>query len=88
MGTSSTAYQRGSLKKVSRKGGTTWVLRYRVANAEGRRVENTLPIGLVSDFPKTRDAWREVNRRGFLSRVNCDAHLSAAPGLTLWPNIT
>jgi integrase len=67
------AYQRGSLKKVSRKEGATWVLRFRVMNAEGRRVENTLSVGLVRDFPKEQDAWREVDRLGLATRVNSDA---------------
>src|SRR5437016_11240663 len=53
------AYQRGSLKKVRRKEGETWVLRYRVTNADGERVEHATPIGLVRNFPKDRDAWRE-----------------------------
>ena len=73
------AYQRGSLKKVSRKEGATWVRRYRVANAEGRRVENILPVGLVRDFPKAQDAWREVDRLGLLARVNSD---TPCPGRT------
>jgi integrase len=67
------AYQRGSLKKVPRKEGDTWVLRYRVASADGRRVENTLPVGLVRDFPSEKAAWREVDRLGLLNRVNSDA---------------
>jgi integrase len=67
------AYQRGSLKKVSRKEGATWVLRFRITNAEGERVENTLPVGLVCDFPKEQDAWREVDRLGLLVRINSDA---------------
>ena len=54
------AYQRGSLKKVRRKEGETWVLRFRVTNAEGRRVEHTVPVGLVAKFPKESDAWREL----------------------------
>jgi integrase len=73
------AYQRGSLKKVSRKEGATWVLRFRVMNAEGRRVENTLSVGLVRDFPKEQDAWREVDRLGLATRVNSDA---PCPGRT------
>lgn len=73
------AYQRGSLKKVSRKEGATWVLRFRVMNAEGRRVENILPVGLVRDFPKPQDAWREVDRLGLTARVNSDA---PCPGRT------
>jgi integrase len=71
------AYQRGSLKQVRRKEGDTWVLRYRVATADGRRVENTLPIGLVRDFPNEKAAWREVDRLGLLVRINSDA---PAPG--------
>jgi integrase len=64
------AYQRGSLKAVRRKEGETWVLRYRVTNADGRRVEHTVPIGLVREFPKDRDAWREVDRLGLGVRIN------------------
>jgi integrase len=70
------AYQRGSLKTVPRKEGDTWVLRYRVATADGRRVENTLPVGLVRDFPSEKAAWREVDRLGLLIRVNSDAPAS------------
>jgi len=36
------------------------VLRFRVANGEGKRVEHTLPVGLVAKFPKESDAWREL----------------------------
>jgi integrase len=64
------AYQRGSLKKVRRKEGETWLLRFRVTNAQGKRVEHLLPVGLVSKFPKDRDAWREVDRLGLGVRIN------------------
>ena len=64
------AYQRGSLKKVRRKEGETWVLRYRVATTDGRRVEHNTPIGLVQKFPKDEAAWREVDRLGILVRIN------------------
>jgi integrase len=64
------AYQRGSLKKVRRKEGETWLLRFRVTNAEGKRVEHLLPVGLVCKFPKDRDAWREVDRLGLGVRIN------------------
>jgi integrase len=64
------AYQRGSLNKVWRKNGETWVLRYRVARSDGKRIENVTPIGLVRDFPKDKDAWREVDRLGLLVRIN------------------
>jgi hypothetical protein len=63
-------YQRGSLKKLRRKDGEIWVLRYRITKPDGRRVENTLPIGLVRDFPKERDAWREADRLDLHTRIN------------------
>src|SRR5271170_2004984 len=64
------AYQRGSLKKVRRKEGETWVLRYRVTSADGRRVEHNATVGLVREFPKDKDAWREVDRLGLGVRIN------------------
>jgi hypothetical protein len=63
-------YQRGSLKKVPRKEGDTWVLRYRVTRVDGRRVENTMPVGLVRDFPKEKDAWHEVDKLGLPVKIN------------------
>jgi len=67
------SYQRESLKKVPRREGLTWVLRYRVNTADGRRVENGLTVGLVRDFPGESGAWREVDRLGLLIRINSDA---------------
>ncbi len=64
------AYQRGSLKAVRRREGDTWMLRFRVTNAEGKRVEHNAAIGLVRDFPKEKDAWREVDRLGLGVRIN------------------
>jgi integrase len=64
------AYQRGCLKKVRRKEGETWVLRFRVTGADGRRVEHGLPVGLVARLPKESDAWREVDRLGLGVRIN------------------
>jgi integrase len=63
-------HQRGSLRVVKRKRGDTWVLRYRVTGSDDRRVENTIPVGLVRDFPKEKDAWREVYKLGLLVRIN------------------
>jgi integrase len=71
------AYQRGCLKKVKRREGDTWVLRYRVTSADGRKVENTLPVGLACDFASEKAAWSEVDRLGLLVRINSD---SPAPG--------
>jgi integrase len=74
------SYQRGSLKKLRRKEGETWVLRYRVTNAEGKRVEHIATVGLVRNFPKDKDAWREVDRLGLGVRIND----SPAPGRVLF----
>jgi hypothetical protein len=46
------------------------VLRYRVTNSEGKRVENVMPIGLVREFPKDEDARREADRLGLPVRIN------------------
>jgi integrase len=64
------AYQRGSLKQVKRKAGFTWILRYRITQPDRRRVEHTHIVGLVADFPKTKDALREVDRLGLITRIN------------------
>ena len=53
------------------------MLRYRVVTADGRRVENGMPVGPVRDFPSEKAAWREVDRLGLLIRINSDA---PAPG--------
>ena len=63
------AYQRGSLKKVRRKEGETWMLRFRVTNAEGNG-SNTSAHRTCPGLPKDRDAWREVDRLGLGVRIN------------------
>jgi integrase len=63
-------YQRGSIRKS--RSGEYWVLRYRVTAADGRRVEHNAPVGLVRDFPRERDAWKEVDRRSLLVSVNAE----------------
>jgi integrase len=56
-------HQRGWLKKEARTQGETWVLFYRTTRkADGKRVENKIPIGLVKDFPEKTYAWAEVER--------------------------
>jgi integrase len=64
------AYQRGSLKQIQRKGGLTWILRYRVNRPDGTRVEHVVNVGLVRDFPKERDALREIDRLALINRIN------------------
>jgi integrase len=57
-------HQRGWLKKERRKKGETWMLYFRtLRESDGKRVENKLPIGLVSEFPTKASAWREVERQ-------------------------
>jgi integrase len=63
------SYQRGSLRTQYRKGGDIWVLRYRVTQ-DGKRMEKLIVLGTVLDFPKKRDAHREIDRLGLLTRVN------------------
>src|SRR5580658_2527711 len=60
------AYQRGSFKKVKKKKGLTWVLRYRINGVE----QTPLVVGLVSDFPSEDDANAEADRLGLRVRIN------------------
>ena len=76
-------HQRGSLQRKYRKNGETWILRYRVTASDGRRVENTIPVGLLRDFPKEKDAWREVDKLGLAVRIN-EALPRAASGSMLF----
>jgi integrase len=57
--------QRGWLTKhQSKRNGWTWVYHYyRTKPETGKRVEPTVTIGLVKNFPKEKDAWAEVERR-------------------------
>jgi hypothetical protein len=48
------------------------MLRYRLSAADGGRKENTLPVGLLRDFPTEKAAWREVDRLGLLVRINSE----------------
>jgi integrase len=73
------AYQRGCIRKVPRKNGEMWVLRFRENRADGIRREKVLPIGLVRDLPRERDAWREVDRRGILVQVNAEDQKTVMP---------
>ncbi len=46
------------------------MLRHRVTASDGRRVENIMQVGLVRDFPREKDAWRQVDKLGLLLRIN------------------
>ena len=58
------------------------MLRYRVTASDGRRVENTMPVGLVRDFPKEKDAWHEVDKLALSVKIN-EAPAPAVSGSTL-----
>ena len=60
------AYQRGSLKKVRKKKGWIWVLRYRINGAE----QTPIVVGLVADFPTEDEASLEADRLGLRVRIN------------------
>ena len=51
------------------------MLRFRTDSPDGTRKERTLPIGLVSLFPKERDARREAQRLGLLTKINTEAEV-------------
>jgi integrase len=63
-------FQRGSIKRIMRKEGMTWMLRYRVSTADGRRVEHNLPVGLLRDLPTEKSAWHEIAKQGLHVRIN------------------
>jgi integrase len=69
------AYQSGSLKKVWRRMDGSrcrmWLLRFRVAK-NGRRVENGVIIGSITDFPTKEYAWKEVDRLHVRALINKD----------------
>ena len=46
--------------------------RYRLNTADRKRKENTLPVGLLRDFPTEKAAWHEVDRLGLLIRINSE----------------
>lgn len=63
--------QKGSLRKEDRKYGKTWILRYYATrNTDGRRVEHTTPVGLVSQFRTEKQAWGEVERLELDRKIN------------------
>ena len=51
-------YQRGCLRKESRKNGMLWMLRYyAIRPADGKKVQRTLFVGYVVDFQKSHNAF-------------------------------
>ena len=61
----------GWLRAEPRKSGPTWVLRYYSTRAsDGKRVEHTLAVGLVREFPSESSAWAEVQRQHLHEQIN------------------
>ncbi len=64
-------YQNGSVRIEDRSDGPTWVYRFQVTRADGKRVEHTTPIGLVGRIgDQEKDAWDEVDRQRLRETVN------------------
>jgi hypothetical protein len=64
-------YQRGSLRQETRKTGKVWMLRYfAIRTEDGKRVERTLLVGCVEEFPTKSAAWTEVERQGLTEKIN------------------
>jgi len=63
------SYQQGCLRKVERKEGPVWYLRYRTAK-NGKRVENTKRVGTASELKTESDAWKKVDEMGIRSEIN------------------
>jgi integrase len=57
--------QKGWLTRhATKRNGMTWVYHfYRDKPETGKRVENTITLGPVAQFPREKDAWAEVERR-------------------------
>jgi integrase len=59
----------GWLRKKQYTDGLTWLFCFQTTRAlDGKRVEHSKRVGLVSQFPSEKSAWREVERLG-LSRL-------------------
>ena len=57
--------QRGWLRKKMYADGLTWLFCFQVTRpSDGKRVENSKRVGLVSNFSAERAAWMEVGRLG------------------------
>lgn len=64
-------FQRGCLRQEHRSDGKVWKLRYYTVRPEdGKRVERTLFVAHVKDFPTESDAWREVDRQRLTEKIN------------------
>lgn len=63
---------RGTVSKRRRANGLTWIYRFQTTRArDGKRVENSKPIGLVKDIGTSEAAaWREVGRLGLDIHLN------------------
>lgn len=64
--------QTGSLKKVNRKGGPTWLLRCRVKTNNGKIVERPRIVGLVKDWPTITKVRGHILNSGLLAAINSD----------------
>jgi integrase len=64
-------YQNGSVRIEHRKDGPTWVYRFQITRSDGKRVEHTMAVGLVSEIgTKEKDVWDEVDRQHLRETAN------------------
>jgi integrase len=74
------SYQQGCLRQVKRKEGMVWYFRYRTEK-NGKRVENTKRVGLVSELKTESDAWNKVDDMGMRPEINKDSTGAATFGV-------
>ena len=74
------SYQQGCLRQVKRKEGMVWYFRYRTEK-NGKRVENTKRVGLVSQLRTESDAWNKVDDMGMRPEINKDSTGAATFGV-------
>ena len=75
-------YQKGSLKKVKRKGGREiWVFRWRETETDGTRRPRKLVIGSVKEYPTERAARLAVDALNL--NINHDLSITARAPRTI-----
>ena len=73
-------YQRGSLRQELRVAGATWVLRYKTTRREdGKRVERTVAVGLVRDYPSESAALQRVDVLHLRESINTNEDFKVRP---------
>ncbi len=73
-------FQKGTLRRELRANGPTWVLRYKTTRREDdRRVERTVAVGLVSDYPSESAALQRVSALRLREAINTNEDFKVRP---------